>query len=132
MRKNIMERSNKRNTFYQELKGSTNEIISQIRQLIKKGNARRLMIQNKKGKILFQTQLTAGLAGSTLLAFMAPIISALGMFALVMNDVKVVVEKYPDEELTHDEYEVEAEVIVEVNDEDDETKTNKTIGKEDK
>jgi len=127
-----MERSNKRNTFYQELKGSTNEIISQIRQLIKKGNARRLMIQNKKGKILFQTQLTAGLAGSTLLAFMAPIISALGMFALVMNDVKVVVEKYPDEELTHDEYEVEAEVIVEVNDEDDETKTNKTIGKEDK
>jgi hypothetical protein len=54
------------------------------------------------------------------------------MFALVMNDVKVVVEKYPDEELTHDEYEVEAEVIVEVNDEDDETKTNKTIGKEDK
>jgi hypothetical protein len=132
MRKNIMERSNKRNTFYQELKGSTNEIISQIRQLIKKGNARRLMVQNKKGKILFQTQLTAGLAGSTLLAFMAPIISALGMFALVMNDVKVVVEKYPDEELTHDEYEVEAEVIVEVNDEDDETKTNKTIGKEDK
>jgi len=127
-----MERSNKRNTFYQELKGSTNEIISQIRQLIKKGNARRLMVQNKKGKILFQTQLTAGLAGSTLLAFMAPIISALGMFALVMNDVKVVVEKYPDEELTHDEYEVEAEVIVEVNDEDDETKTNKTIGKEDK
>lgn len=127
-----MERSNKRNTFYQELKGSTNEIISQIRQLIKKGNARRLMIQNKKGKILFQTQLTAGLAGSTLLAFMAPIISALGMFALVMNDVKVVVEKYPDEELTHDEYEVEAEVIVDVNDEDDETKTNKTIGKEDK
>jgi hypothetical protein len=132
MRKNIMERSNKRNTFYQELKGSTNEITSQIRQLIKKGNARRLMIQNKKGKILFQTQLTAGLAGSTLHAFMAPIISALGMFALVMNDVKVVVEKYPDEELTHDEYEVEAEVIVEVNDEDDETKTNKTIGKEDK
>jgi len=132
MRKNIMERSNKRNTFYQELKGSTNEIISQIRQLIKKGNARRLMIQNKKGKILFQTQLTAGLAGSTLLTFMAPIISALGIFALVMNDVKVVVEKYPDEELTDDEYEVEAEVIVEVNDEDDETKTNKTIGKEDK
>lgn len=136
----IMKTSEKRKTFFEELKGTTDEIINQIKRLIKKGNARQLMIINKKGKILFQTQLTAGLAGSTLLTFMAPIISALGMFALVMNDVKVVVEKYPDDQLDEDEYEVEAEVIIEVEDEEEDTtegsqkdeKTDKTVGKDKK
>lgn len=137
MGKAIMKTSNKRKTFFEELQGTTDEIIKQIKGLIRKGNARCLMIQNKKGKILFQSQLTAGLAGSTLIAFMAPIISALGMFALVMNDVKVVVEKYPEEDLRHDEYEVEAEVIVEIEDEEEaadssekENKTDKTVGKD--
>lgn len=134
-----METSNKRKTFFEELQGTTDEIIQQIRKLIKKGNARQLMIKNKKGKVLFQTQLTAGLAGSALLTFMAPIISALGMFALVMNDVKVVVEKYP-EDVMNDEYEVEAEVIVDIEDEEENAeeeptaekkeKTDKTVGKD--
>lgn len=139
-RKDIMKTSEKRKTFFEELQGTTDEIINQIKRLIKKGNARRLMIINKKGKILFQTQLTAGLAGSTLLTLMAPIISALGMFALVMNDVKVVVEKYPADQLDEDEFEVEAEVIIEVEDEEDATsasdgatepnQSEKTVGKD--
>ena len=134
-----MSTSKKRKTFFEELQGTTDEIIRQIKRLVRKGNARRLMIQNKKGKILFQTQLTAGLAGSALLTFMAPIISALSMFALAMNDVKVVVEKYPEDQLNDDEYEVEAEVIVEVEDEEEnedsgsenEDRTDKTVGKKD-
>lgn len=136
----IMKTSEKRKTFFEELQGTTDEIINQVKRLIKEGNARRLMIINKKGKILFQTQLTAGLAGSTLLTLMAPIISALGMFALIMNDVKVVVEKYPADQLNKDEYEVEAEVIIEVEDEEDSTsdsndtaepdQTEKTVGKD--
>lgn len=134
-----MKTSEKRKTFFEELQGTTDEIISQIKRLIKKGNARRLMIVNKKGKILFQTQLTAGLTGTALLAFISPIISALGMLALVMNDVKVVVEKYPADQMDEDEYEVEAEVIIEVEDEEETTddsgkdeKTDKTVGKDQK
>jgi hypothetical protein len=126
MRDKLMKTSRKHRTFFKELHGTTNEIINQIKRLIKKGNARRLMIQNKKGKILFQTQLTAGLTGSALLTFTAPIVSILGVAALVMNDVKVVVEKYPDDQLERDEYEVEGEVIVEIEDEDE---TDKTVGR---
>jgi hypothetical protein len=43
-----------------------------------------------------------------------------------MNDVKVVVEKYPNEQLEGDETEVEGEVIVEVEDRD---KKDKTVGR---
>lgn len=130
-----MKTSSSKKTFTEELKGTASEVIKQIKKLIKEGNARRVMIQDKKGKILFQTQLTAGIGGAALITAMAPIVSAISMFALFMNDVKIIVEKYPDEELGEDEYEVEAEaeVIVDVEDEEEESeeeeKTDKTVGK---
>lgn len=135
-----MKTSGSKKTFTEELQGTASEIINQVKKLIKEGNARRLMIQDKKGKILFQTQLTAGIGGAALITAMAPIVSAISMFALFMNDVKIIVEKYPDEELGEDEYEVEAEaeVIVDVEDEEEaetseeEEKTDKTVGKKGK
>lgn len=137
-------------TFTEEIKGTTSEIIKQIRKLIKEGNARRLMIKDKKGKILFQTQLTVGVAGTALFTAMAPLISAISMFALFMNDIKIIVEKYPEDENDEngDEYEVEAKYI-EIKDEEDlaeekeeereenkkkgntDEKTDKTVGKKD-
>lgn len=141
-----MNTSSSKKTFTEELKGTASEIINQVKKLIKEGNARRLMIQDKKGKILFQTQLTAGIGGAALITAMAPIVSAISMFALFMNDVKIIVEKYPEEENGHDEYEVEAEaeVVVDIEDEDEEEegetetsseekeKTDKTVGKKGK
>lgn len=132
-----MKTSGSKKTFTEELKGTASEIIKQIKKIIKEGNARRLMIQDKKGKVLFQTQLTVGLAGTALITAMAPIVSAISMFALFMNDVKIIVEKYPPEELGEDEYEVEAEaeVIVDIEDEEEsegsekDEKTDKTVGK---
>ncbi len=133
MNQKLMKTSNKRNSIFEELQGTTDEIISQVRKLIKKGSARRLIIQNRRGKILFQTTLNFGLAGSALVVFMSPIIAAIGFFAVTLSDMKVVVEKYP-EAVDEDEYEVEAKVI-EIEDEDDSDtqaeEVNKTIGKDD-
>lgn len=132
---NIMNTS-RRNTFFKEINGTKDEIIRKVKRLIKAGNARRLMIQNKKGKILFQMQLTAGLSGAALASFLAPFISALGAAALVMTDTKVVIEKYPDEQLGKDPYEIEGEVVVEVEDEEDlaeskrKMEADKTVGKD--
>lgn len=146
MENEIMKTSESKKTFTEELKGTASEIISQVKKIIKEGNARRLLIKDDNGKVLFQTQLTAGIAGTALITAMAPIVSAISMFALFMNDVKIIVEKYPDEEMGKDEYEVEAEaeVIVDIEDEDEteeqtgetketseeEEKTDKTVGKD--
>ncbi|MGK7368854.1 MAG: DUF4342 domain-containing protein [Candidatus Halalkalibacterium sp. M3_1C_030] len=142
-----MKTSESKKTFTEELKGTASEIINQVKKIIKEGNARRLLIKDENGKVLFQTQLTAGIAGTALITAMAPIVSAISMFALFMNDVKIIVEKYPDDEMGEDEYEVEAEaeVIVDIEDEDEteeqtgetkesseeEEKTDKTVGKKD-
>ena len=105
----------------EELRGTADEIIKRIRQLIKEGSARRLLIKNQKGKVLMEVPLTAGVAGSTLIIAMAPVISAISMFALFINDVDILVEKYPEagengepndkDEKEKDPYEVEAEYI---------------------
>lgn len=121
----------KQKPILEEIQGTVNEIISQVKKLIREGNARRVIIKNKNGKTLFQSQLTIGVAGTVFLTTIAPIISAITMFVLFASDAKVLVEKDVDPDETYDEYEVEAEVI-EVEDEDeDEEKTGDTGKKTD-
>lgn len=106
----------KAKTIYQEIQGGVNEVIKQIRNLIKEGSARKLIIKDKEGEIKFQTQLAFGVTGAALIGAMAPVISAIGMFAMFINDYQIIVER----ELTEDdEYSVDAEFI-DIKDEEEE------------
>jgi hypothetical protein len=117
-------------TIFEEIRGTVDEIVAQIKKIIKEGNARRILIKNKKGKTLFQSQLTMGTAGFALLAVYAPLITAVSTILLFANDAKVIIEREVDED--EDEYEVEAEVIeIKDNEEDDEEKKTKSESKED-
>ncbi len=111
-------------TIVEEIQGTVDEIISQIRKLVKEGNARRVIIKSKKGKTLFQSQLSIGAAGLTFFIVYAPIITAITTLVLMANEVTVLVERDFDEEEPEDEYEVDAEVI-EIKDEDEEEKQEK-------
>src|SRR5699024_11649345 len=127
----IKESANRRKSMFREVKGTTEEIIGQVKKLIKKGNARQLIIKNRKGRVVFQTQLTAGLTGSALLTFLSPLIATIAFFGVVLSDMKVIVEKYSDAEAAEDDYEVEAEIIEIIDEvEDSDDKAKKTIGKD--
>lgn len=115
-------------TIFEEIQGTVDEIIAQIKKIIKEGNARRILIKNKKGKTLFQSQLTIGAAGIALLAVYAPLITAVSTILLYANDAKVFIEREVDEEEEKDEYEVEAEVI-EIKDEDEEEEKKESKSK---
>lgn len=114
------EAKNKAKHIYEEVQGGVNEIINKIRELIKEGSARRLIIKNKKGEVVFQTQLAVGVGGAALVGAMAPVISAIGMFAMFINDYQILVEREVDGH--EDEYSVDAEVI-EINEEDEQEET---------
>lgn len=120
-----MESTNR--TFFEEVTGTVDEIIREVRKLIREGNARTLIIRKKDGRELFKTHLTIGVAGTALFTVMAPIISAITMFVMFANDVEVLVEKREEDsseegqsEPARDEYEVEGEIIDIEEDEDDE------------
>jgi len=120
-----MEKSEK--TMIEEIRGTLDEIISQIRALIREGNARRVIVKNKQGKVLFQSQLTLGVAGTTFFVVYAPVLTAITTLILYASDVRVFVERDINEsDNERDEYEVDAQVI-EI--EDDEEENEKTVGK---
>lgn len=125
---NKMEKREK--TISEEIQGTVQEILTQIKKLIREGNTKRVILQNKKGKVLFQSQLSIGAAGATFFLIYAPILTAITAVLLVANDVTVLVERIEDEDDLHDEYEVDAEVI-EISDEEDE-KEEKKESKSDK
>ncbi len=85
---------------YEEIQGGAKEVLNGIRNLIEEGSARRLIIKNKDGEVVFQTQLAFGVGGAALVGAMAPVISAIGMFAMFLNDYQILVEK----EITTDEH----------------------------
>ena len=114
------EAKSKAKRIYEEVQGGVNEVISKIRELIKEGSARRLIIKNREGEVVFQTQLAFGVGGAALVGAMAPVISAIGMFAMFINDYQILVEREVDEE---DEYSVDAEIIEITEDEEEETST---------
>jgi len=135
------EAKSKAKRVYEEIQGGVNEVISSIRELIKEGSARKLIIKNKEGEVVFQTQLAFGVGGAALVGAMAPVISAIGMFAMFINDYQILVEKEVDPE--DDDYSVDAEVIEITEDEDEEEenteeaeeteeKEEKTVGKKKK
>ena len=126
----------KAKNIFEEVQGGVNEVIDRIRELIKEGSARRLIIKNKEGETVFQTHLAFGVSGAVLTTAMAPVIAAIGMFAMFINDYQILVEK----EVLDDEFEVEAEVIEVVDEEEtteeeapaeeeEEEEKEKTVGK---
>ena len=123
---NMMEK--RENTFFEEIQGTAREILSQIKKLIQEGNTKRVILQNKKGKVLFQSQLSIGAAGATFFVIYAPILTAITAVLLAANDVTVLVERVEDEEDLHDEYEVDADVI-EISDEEEESTSDKKTKK---
>jgi hypothetical protein len=123
-----MEKTEK--TILEEIQGTVQEIISQIKELIRRGDAKRVIVKNKKGNVLLESRLTLGVAGAVVLAVYAPLFTAITTLILYASDVRVFVERNVDD--STDEYEVDAEVI-EIEDEEDskkEDKTDKTVGKE--
>src|SRR5690625_3328112 len=98
-------------TILEELKGTAEDVISQLKAFIKKGNAKRVMVKNRKGKILFQSPLTFSAAGAFFFIVYAPVITALTALAAVASDVPVWMESVAEEEQKEDIYEGDAEVI---------------------
>lgn len=123
------EAKQKAKHIFEEVQGGVNEVISKIREFIKEGSARRLIIKNSDGEVVFQTQLAFGVGGAALVGAMAPVISAIGMFAMFINDYQILVEREVDD-LDDDEFSVEAEII-EITDDEEEVDTSEEGSEED-
>lgn len=72
-----------------EFKVSGEEVIKKVKELIREGNVRKIIIRNEEGKDLIEIPLTFALAGAAI----APVLAAVGAIAGILTKCTLVVIK---------------------------------------
>ncbi len=76
----------------EEIKVSGAKLKSTLKQLIREGNVRRVILRNGEGRTLLDMPLSVGLAGAVLLPFWV----AVGAVLALATDFTILVERDPD------------------------------------
>lgn len=76
-------------TASEQFKVYGHEALKKIKELIKEGNIRRIIIKNEKGKILMEVPVTFAVVGTVF----APVLAAIGALAAVLNKCTIEVER---------------------------------------
>lgn len=82
-----------------EFKVAAGNLKNTLKQLIREGNVRRIIVRNSTGRTLLDMPLTAGVAGAVLLPFWAAVASIVAL----AKEFTVVVERDPDGAVTRAE-----------------------------
>jgi hypothetical protein len=82
-----MEQKEKSN--HESFKVSGDEILAKVKEIIKEGNARRIIIKNEKEETIIEFPLTIGAIGVVL----APIFAAVGTLTALATHCTIIVEK---------------------------------------
>lgn len=68
-------------------------LVARVKELVRQGNIRRIIVKNDEGHTIIEIPLTVGVVG----AFFLPLWVALGSIAALASHYTLVVEKRPDE-----------------------------------
>jgi hypothetical protein len=82
-----MTQNEKTNQEYFKVSGD--ELLSKVKEIIKEGNATRIIIKNENDEIILEFPLTVGAIGVVL----APIFAAVGTLAALATHCTIIVEK---------------------------------------
>jgi len=82
----------KENIKKEEFKVSGEDVIKKVRELVKEGNVRRIIIKDEQDKTIIEIPLTIGVVGAALL----PVWAAIGAVAALVTRCTIVVEKRDD------------------------------------
>ena len=74
-----------------EIKATGANLKAKLKELIKEGNVRRVIVRNAEGRTLLDMPLNAGVAGAVLLPFWA----AVGTIVALAKDFTIAVERDP-------------------------------------
>lgn len=83
-------------TVTEEIKVSGGKLKAKLKEIIKEGGVRRIVIRNPKGRTLLDLPLAAGVAGAVLMPFWI----AVGSIAALATDFTIMVEREPGSSVT--------------------------------
>lgn len=89
MPKKQTKQTNSSSSPKEQFKVYGHELVKKIKELIKEGNIRRIIIKNEKGKVMMEIPVTFVVVG----AFFAPVLAAIGALAALMTKCTIEVER---------------------------------------
>jgi hypothetical protein len=81
--------TDKKNSNQESFRVSGDELLGKVKEIIKEGNARRIIIKNENEETIIEFPLTIGAIGVVL----APIFAAVGALAALATHCTIIVEK---------------------------------------
>jgi hypothetical protein len=76
-------------TAREEFRVSGEAVVAKVKELVREGNVRRIIIKNDDGRVLLEIPLTIGVIGTVLL----PVWAALGAMAALVANLTLAVER---------------------------------------
>ena len=73
----------------EEFKVDGADLLKKVKELVKEGNVRRIIIKDKDGKTLIEFPVTVGVIG----VVFAPVLAAVGAIAALVTECSIVVER---------------------------------------
>jgi Domain of unknown function (DUF4342) len=80
----------------EEFQFSGDTLLAKVKEIIRAGNIRRILIKNEDGRVLVDIPLTIGVVGTLL----APQLAAIGAIAALVLKGSIVIEKEPTDGLS--------------------------------
>ncbi len=84
-----MPDSFEKRTWSEEIEVAGHELIKKVKELIKEGNIRRIILKKENGDVLFEIPLTAGVAVGGAALLFAPVLAAVGAIAGMVTHAKI-------------------------------------------
>ena len=94
---NQESKESKKQGAVEEVKARGIDLVNKVRSIMEEGNARRIIIK-KDGRSIAEFPLSVGVGGATAAVFLHPVLAAIGSFVSLASDVRIMVERAPEEE----------------------------------
>ena len=89
----------------EEFKISGDVLGGKIKELIRQGNIRRIILKNESGQTLIEIPMTVGVIGSVISAALFPVVAAVGVIGAMVARLTVVIERIESGQSSQEEEE---------------------------
>ena len=80
---------NERPDWVEEIEVAGSDLVDRVKELVKEGNVRRLIIRNANNDVLIEVPLTPAVVGVGVATIINPILAALGALAALIAKLKI-------------------------------------------
>ena len=93
------DQNKQKNEWREEFEVKGRDLVERVKELIREGNVRKLIIYKSDGDVLMEVPLTASVIAGSAMLVLTPILAAIGAAAAFLAEVKIEVVRMTDIEI---------------------------------